>query len=307
MKNQIDCIIIGGGIAGLQAAIQLSRYHHTIYVIDSGEGRSTLAKAYSNILGFPNGISGEQFRVIGQEQAEKNGVIFVHDQVIHISKNEQHFVMETKNQKNYTATTIFLSTGVKDYFPSIKHFRTCLGSSIYICPDCDGYEIQNKQTIVFGNGDTGAHMAIALTYWTNQLIYINHLKSEIKPELRLKLQESQITYIEEEVKEVLLNSEGEIAGAKLVSGKNIAADKGFSAFSGKKINNDLAKQLQVTLDEKTEHIIVNPRTKETNIPGAWAGGDVTLHSEQVTVAMGDGMQAAIWIHKYLQKNAKRHT
>ena len=71
-----DCIIIGGGIAGLQAAIQLGRYRHQVVVIDSNQGRSTLCKCYHNILGWPDGVSGEEIRRLGRQHAEKYGVMF---------------------------------------------------------------------------------------------------------------------------------------------------------------------------------------------------------------------------------------
>src|SRR3954449_8067559 len=77
-----DCIIIGGGIAGLQASIQLGRYMHKVLVIDSGYGRSTLCRSYHNILGWPDGISGEELRRLGRQQAEKLGVAFVQDEVV---------------------------------------------------------------------------------------------------------------------------------------------------------------------------------------------------------------------------------
>ena len=81
-----DCIIIGGGIAGLQAAIQLGRYQHQVVVIDSNQGRSTLCKCYHNILGWPDGVSGEEIRRLGRQHAEKYGVIFKNDKVTIITK-----------------------------------------------------------------------------------------------------------------------------------------------------------------------------------------------------------------------------
>ncbi len=72
-----DCVIIGGGIAGLQAAIQLGRYRHHVLVIDAGVGRSTLCRSYHNLLGYPDGVSGEHLRTVGRKQAEGLGVQFV--------------------------------------------------------------------------------------------------------------------------------------------------------------------------------------------------------------------------------------
>ena len=77
VMEQYDSMIVGGGIAGLQAAIQLGRYEHRVLVIDAGYGRSTLCKSYHNLLGWPDGVSGEELRRLGRLQAEKLGVTFV--------------------------------------------------------------------------------------------------------------------------------------------------------------------------------------------------------------------------------------
>ncbi|WP_249596156.1 NAD(P)/FAD-dependent oxidoreductase [Peribacillus frigoritolerans] len=296
--KQADCIIIGGGIAGIQAAIQLGRYKHDIIVIDSSQGRSSIAKAYHNILGWPDGVSGKQLRTLGRQHAEKFGVEFTDDTVKSLEKKQDKFFIKTKNDREYQAKMIFLGTGITDNIPPIKNIYSTLGTSTYICPDCDGYEIMDKQTVVLGGGNTGAGMALTLLYWSKDIIYVNHLKSKIDDEYRDKLAANHIPVIEEEVGEVHVDANQELTGIELVSGKIIRAEKAFTAFKGNKLNNDLALQLGVQVNENN-HVVVHPRTKETNIKGVWAGGDLVAHSEQVTISMGDGTQSAIWIHKRL--------
>ncbi|MGG3557072.1 NAD(P)/FAD-dependent oxidoreductase [Peribacillus frigoritolerans] len=296
--KQADCIIIGGGIAGIQAAIQLGRYKHDIIVIDSAQGRSSIAKAYHNILGWPDGVSGKQLRTLGRQHAEKFGVEFTDDTVISLEKKQDKFFIQTKNDREYQAKMIFLGTGITDNIPPIKNIYSTLGTSTYICPDCDGYEIMDKQTVVLGGGNTGASMALTLLYWSKDIIYVNHLKSKIDEEYRDKLTANHIPVIEEEVCEVHVDDNQELTGIELVSGKIIEAEKAFTAFKGNKLNNGLALQLGVQVNENN-HVVVHPRTKETNIKGVWAGGDLVAHSEQVTISMGDGTQSAIWIHKRL--------
>lgn len=296
--KQADCIIIGGGIAGIQAAIQLGRYKHDIIVIDSAQGRSSIAKAYHNILGWPDGVSGKQLRTLGRQHAEKFGVEFMDDTVTSLEKKQDKFFIQTKNDREFQAKMIFLGTGITDNIPPIKNIYSTLGTSTYICPDCDGYEIMDKQTVVLGGGNTGAGMALTLLYWSKDIIYVNHLKSKIDDEYRNKLTANHIPVIEEEVCEVHVDANQELTGIELVSGKIIRAEKAFTAFKGNKLNNGLALQLGVQVNENN-HVVVHPRTKETNIKGVWAGGDLVAHSEQVTISMGDGTQSAIWIHKRL--------
>jgi len=238
--KQADCIIIGGGIAGIQAAIQLGRYKHDIIVIDSAQGRSSIAKAYHNILGWPDGVSGKQLRTLGRQHAEKFGVEFTDDTVISLEKKQDKFFIQTKNDREYQAKMIFLGTGITDNIPPIKNIYSTLGTSTYICPDCDGYEIMDKQTVVLGGGNTGAGMALTLLYWSKDIIYVNHLKSKIDDEYRDKLTANHIPVIEEEVCEVHVDDNQELTGIELVSGKIIRAEKAFTAFKGNKLNNDLA-------------------------------------------------------------------
>ena len=296
--KQMDCIIVGGGIAGLQASIQLGRYNHDIAVIDSGHGRSTVAKDYQNILGWPDGVSGNQLRSLGKQHAKKLGVEFINDTVTSLEKIQDKFLIGTEKGYQYESKTVFLGTGITDNIPTIKNLYPTLGTSTYICPDCDGYEIKNKKTIVIGGGNTGANMALTLLYWSSDIMYVNHSKTEIDHTIRKKLDVHQIPLFEEEVQELHIDENQQLTSFQLVDGKSIKAEKAFTAFKGNKLNNALAKQIGVDVNE-TEHIHVNPRTKETNITGVWAGGDLVAHSEQVTISMGDGTQAAIWIHKHL--------
>jgi thioredoxin reductase len=292
-----DCIIVGGGIAGLQAAIQLGRYKHKVLVIDSNHGRSTLCKSYHNILGWPNGISGQELRGIGKRQAEKLRVEFKSEKVVSAEKVDNGFRLTVNTGSQYVSKRLLLATGVMDRIPAFPELLHCLGISVYVCPDCDGYEVKNKTTIVIGAGNVGAQMALTLSYWTQDLIYINHELTEISEHLLNELKVHRIRYVEETIQKVMAEN-SYLQGFVLKSGKKIMGERGFIAFGGNDVKSNLAKQLGVELLEN-QHIVVNPRTKMTNIPNVWAAGDLAAHSEQVTIAMGDGSAAAIWIHKSL--------
>lgn len=295
-----DCIIVGGGIAGLQGAIQLGRYCHKVLVIDSNRGRSNLCHAYHNILGWPEGISGQKLRETGRMQAEQLGVQFVEEEIVEIEKQEQQFVFHSKDGTLFYAKRLLIATGVMDRLPPFPNLFPCLGISVYVCPDCDGYEVKGKRTIVLGSGKVGANMALTLTYWTNDLIYINHEKTEIDSSLLQQLQHNNIEYYQEAIKEIVAEGSA-IQSVQLENGEKISANHAFVAFGGNEVYSSIAEKLGVNLHQN-KHILVDPRTKMTNVENVWAAGDVVAHSEQVTVAMGEGMQAAIWIHKSLIKN-----
>lgn len=296
MNKIFDCVIIGGGIAGLQAAIQLGRYKHEVLIIDKGIGRSTLCKSYHNILGYPDGVSGEELRGVGKKQAESLGVQFYKGVVQSLSKGKEYFTIHT-DEVTFSAKKLLIATGIMDNIPPFPELYPCLGVSVYLCPDCDGYEVKDRKTIVIGNGDVGANMAITLLYWTKDLIYINHGCTEISGKLKEKLDSNNVAIYEQKIKQVLAN-ESQIIGFELESGPIVKANRSFIAFGGNKVMSDLAVPLGVKVMDN-HHILVDPRTKMTSVDGVWAAGDVVAHSEQVTIAMGEGSQAAIWIHKAL--------
>ncbi|MDP4097407.1 NAD(P)/FAD-dependent oxidoreductase [Paenibacillus sp. P96] len=296
-----DTIIVGGGIAGLQAAIQLGRYS-TIrtLVIDAGYGRSTLCRSYHNLLGFPDGISGEELRKRGEETAASLGIEFLCGRAVEACKQNAEFLITLEGGEVFGAPTLLLATGVIDRFPDLPGLVSCLGSSMYICPDCDGYEVQNRRTVVLGAGKAGADMALTLSDRTDQLIYINHEKTGVPDSLLNELRSKDIRYIEAAAAEVVCPSEGQLSGVRLEDGETIEAEKGFIAFGGNHVHSGLAEQLGVKLLHN-RHVETDARSKMTNIEHVWAAGDLGAHSEQAAVAMGEGLLSAIWIHKALVK------
>ncbi|MGD6834204.1 NAD(P)/FAD-dependent oxidoreductase [Sutcliffiella halmapala] len=293
-----DCMIIGGGIAGLQAAIQLGRYQYKVIVIDSNDGRSNLCRCYHNLLGWPDGVSGETLRGLGRQQAEGYGVLFIKDRVTGVAEVDGNFQAFTEQSESLLARRLLFATGVRDHIPMLPGLIPCLGISIFVCPDCDGYEVSDKPAVVIGSGDVGANMAMTLTHWSQDITYINHGKAPIQQNLLEQLHYRQITVINEKIVSVVCNV-AQLENITLENGLDLKASHGFLALGGNVVNTDLAAQLGVVL-EKNRHIQVDPRTKMTNVKHVWAAGDIVTHSEQVAIAMGDGVQAAIWMHKSLQ-------
>ncbi|WP_134701557.1 NAD(P)/FAD-dependent oxidoreductase [Ammoniphilus sp. YIM 78166] len=294
-----DCIIVGGGIAGLQGAIQLGRYQHHTLVIDAQDGRSTLCQSYHNILGWPDGVSGMELRNKGRAQAEKLGVQFTKGEVIRVESTSEGFHLHTAEGEVYAGKRLLLATGVRDRIPPELHaLLPCLGISVYICPDCDGYEIRKKETVVIGSGSTGATMALTLHYWTPHITYINHEHRDVNPKLLEEMKTKGIVYVQDSVEEFHIKEGYQLSQIKLNNGTRLHTDGTFLAFGGNVVKSTLAAQLGVEMLEN-KHILVDARTKLTSVKHVWAAGDVVAHSEQVTIAMGEGAQAAIWIHKSL--------
>lgn len=303
MTTVYDCFIVGGGIAGLQAAIQIGRYGHSALVADMGSGRSALCRSYHNVLGWPDGVSGTELRRLGRSQAERTGVKFVKDEIVKADRAADLFVLQGRDG-TYKAKTVLLATGIMDRFPDLPGLVPCLGKTVYVCPDCDGFEIRNRKTIVMGSGDSGAAMALTLSERTDELLFVNHERKPITAELARSLREKGVVVIAESIREVLEEDDGLFQGVVLASRGEIWADRGFIAFGGNEVRSALAEQLGAERHENG-HIMTDARTKMTTVPNLWAAGDIGVHSEQVTIAMGEGSQAAIWMHKTLSRMSKQ--
>ncbi len=313
-----DCVIVGGGIAGLQAAIQLGRYGHRTLVVDAGEGRSALCKRYGNVLGWPEGVSGALLRERGRKQAEALGVEFARDRIVRARKLADvdgqgggfRLYGEERLRDGVEGRAALLATGVMDRLPELPGLKESLGLSVYICPDCDGHEVRGRRTVILGSGDVGAHMALEVAYYTEQLVYVNHGKTMIKEDLREKLAKHGIETVHAAVMEVLLadtvllecagQSGRAFRGVRLENGETVEGDRAFLAFGGNEVRTDLATQLGAERMEN-RHIVTDPRTKMTSVRGLWAAGDIGVHSEQLVIAMAEGHQAAIWMHKHLMQ------
>ncbi|MBO9605527.1 MAG: NAD(P)/FAD-dependent oxidoreductase [Paenibacillaceae bacterium] len=295
-----DCVIVGGGIAGLQAAVQLGRYERRVLVADAGRGRSTRCRCYRNLLGWPDGVSGETLRGLGRQHAERFGVMFVAEEIVAASVGGCGFLLRGSRDEArlYEARTLLLATGLIDRTPPIPGLEPCLGLTVYVCPDCDGYEVKGRRTIVLGAGTVGAEMALQLSAKASETVYVNHEMTELPPELERRMDAAGIRYAAEAIESVDADETGQFAGVMLRSGVKVAGERGFVAFGGNRVRSELAQQLGVERLEN-RHIQTDPRTKMTNVRHVWAAGDVAVHAEQVAIAMGEGAQAAIWIHKAL--------
>ncbi|WP_400163817.1 NAD(P)/FAD-dependent oxidoreductase [Brevibacillus sp. TJ4] len=295
-----DTIVIGAGIAGLQTAIQLARCLRKVAVIDIPGGRSAVAKCYHNILGFPSGVSGDTLRRSGKEQAQRYGAAFFTDEVVAVKHDEKSgFTVQTKNAASLMqGRTLVLATGIRDPFPAIEGVRECLGQSVFLCPDCDGYESVGKKTAIVGAGPNAIAMIDELIGFTRSLFVINHTGDSVESGLVDKWNDSIPIWDTRVIR--FVHTHGQLVALELYDGRRLEVSRAFLAFPGAHVQTDLIRAFRVRLTDKG-HVIVNPRTRETDHPDLWAVGDVVNHSQQVAIAMGDGAQAAIWIHKRLRE------
>lgn len=286
-----DCIIIGGGPAGLSAAIYLGRFRRSVLILDNGYGRLNSAEINENYLGFPDGIPTRKLRELGVKQAKKFGAKIILEAVSSVTKIAQGFSLKTE-KNNYHSKAIILATGVSDLFPHFRSYEACIGKSLFWCLTCDGHKVIDKKVMVIGEDDNAVSTALQLLNFTKNICFITNkyfARHHISNKNLTRLKLHKIPFYEDELKDVK-STKGMIESVTLKSNKKINTDFIFNQ-QGAMPNSYLAKELGVKLS-KDNYILVN-KDQKTNRKGVYAAGDVTrVFSHQIVTASHEGSMAA---------------
>lgn len=288
-----DCIIIGGGPAGLSAAVYMARFNRSVLVIDKQSGRSSYPQINENYLGFPEGIHIKKLKEIGRVQAENYGAKIVEEEIIDIEKNNNNNIFEVKGTKdNYQSKAIILATGVEDQIAHVGPFKEYLGISLFLCLTCDGYKIKNKKVVVFGREKGCVETALQLLNFTDKLVFVTNTKEgerNIPQKERSLLEKFNIPFYEDEISG-LEGENGQLKKVILKSGEIIEAEFLFS-HQEPVPNTKLAEKLGVKVNE--EGYIMADKEQRTNIELVYAAGDLTRRfSHQVIAAAHEGAMAS---------------
>ncbi|WP_306210631.1 NAD(P)/FAD-dependent oxidoreductase [Actinoplanes sp. RD1] len=287
-----DALVVGGGPAGLSAALYLARYNRSVLVFDTGHGRSTHHQKNRNYLGFPDGIATIGLRELARQQlAPYPQIRFVHHVIGTVTGDgERGFTAVGQGGHEWHGRTIVLATGVLDHFPHFPGWEQYVGRSMFWCITCDGYENRGRSILVVGHTDAAAGEAMQLHSLTDRIqLLTNSHSDEISPRFRKRLANANIPVVDDHIKSVE-GTDGMLTAVHTRGGLRLELDSLFS-IQGSTPETTLARQLGVRL-APSGWIEVDSEQK-TSVPGVYAAGDVTaLHSHQVSAAVHEGAQAA---------------
>lgn len=286
-----DALVIGGGPAGLSAALYLARYNRDVLLFDSGNGRSTQNQVNRNYLGFPDGVEPTRLRELGRQQlGHYPNVRMVDFAVEEVTGDADTGFVARADAHAWRGRVVIIATGVLDHYPEFEEWQQCVGKSLFWCITCDGYESRDRNVIVVGHTDAAAAEALQLRALTGRirLLTNNETNGIGEPYLR-RLEKAMIPIVHDTITGVDC-ADGYIRNVLTADGHELDADAVFS-IQGATPETTLARQLGVELAE-SGWIAVDTEQK-TSVPGVYAAGDVTaLHSHQVTTAVHEGAQAA---------------
>jgi thioredoxin reductase (NADPH) len=296
---ETDCLIIGGGPAGLTAAIYLARFHLRTTVIDAGRSRAGLIPRTNNHAGFPNGISGRELLARMRQQAQRFGVEFHRGSVDTLTKADECFTANSGSQA-IGARCVLLATGVTNIAPAMSaelHDAALRQGQLRYCPVCDAYEASGQRIAVIGTGARGAKEAEFVRAYTDHVTLIApHGVHELDEPQRDALRDIGVTLVDGPAEAFEL---AERAIRVLCPAGNYAFDTMYPAL-GSKIHSELAIALGADCTE--DGCIRVDNHQSTSVPGLFAAGDVVLGLDQISHAMGEAGVAATAMRNTLAKS-----
>lgn len=301
----VDITIVGGGPAGLSAAIWSARYLHSVTLVDSGDPRNWETRGINGILGLA-GIRPAELRARGRESCRTLGVNLVDRIVLRAEKTgDEEFELCLEGGGKITSRRLLLAIGVRDLWPDIPGLDHAYGANAHVCPDCDGYESRGKKIVVIGHGRRAVGMALNLTTWTRDIIICtNGRDPELdEPEYIRKLDALNIPVLNQPIKQVCCEGHN-IRCLMLEDGMQLDCEKVFFTI-GQYPADDLAVQLGCERDDEG-HVVID-RRGHTSVMNVWAAGDLTPGPQLAITAAAEGATAALTIHKSLVPESRKLT
>jgi len=295
--EEFEIAIVGGGPAGLSAAIWAARYLHSVCVLDSGDPRNWETRGVNGFLGLP-GIRPPELRERGRQACRELGVELIDTLVLRAEKvGREEFELCIEGGGKVFSKRLLLAIGVRDIWPEIPGLEHAYGANAHVCPDCDGYEARDKKVVVIGHGRRAVGLALNLTTWTgNIIICTNGREPEMDdPEYHEKLDALNIPVLVEPIEKVCCVGR-EIHCLMLAGGMQLDCDKVFFTI-GQYPADDLAVQLGCERDDEG-HVIVDAHG-HTSVDCVYAAGDLVPGSQLAITAAAEGATAAMAIHKSL--------
>ena len=301
-EQVFDIAIIGGGFAGLSAALLLGRYIRPTVIFDSGNTRNSVTRQVHGYLGFENICPTQLIKKAWKDVKQYESIKVIDEKIEFVSKDKDIFLLTTdKTRRSIKCRYVIVATGIEDIKPNIKNFVRFDGNGAWHCPHCDGFQSIDKRLIIISSGDKSINYAKEFLGWTQDITLfmsdsyrITHKELDEAKKLKIKLVENDIPV------KITVNKKGSLTGIMCKSGKSCPGDVIFY-YIGYKVRNQIARQLGCEVDDQG-FVKVNSM-QQTTIPNVYAVGDIATDRHYVVLAAASGALAAISIYETLLKDA----
>ncbi|MEO8692352.1 MAG: NAD(P)/FAD-dependent oxidoreductase [Acidimicrobiales bacterium] len=283
-----DVVVVGGGAAGLSAALVLGRARRRVAVIDAGAPRNAPAAHMQGFLSR-DGMSPTDFLAVGRAEVVGYGVELIADQVRAIAPG---FVVRLAGGRELTARRILVATGVSDELPDIPGVRERWGRDLLHCPYCHGWEVRDQPVGVLGTLPGSVLHAQLVRQWSDDVVFFVHTYNLDAAE-RTQLEARGIRVVEGNVARLVIDDD-RLTGVELTDGQVIARTAVFVRPGNVPHADGLLPALGC--DHNEAGFVTVDATGKTSAFGVWAAGNVVDPRAQVITSAGAGSAAAIAIN-----------
>lgn len=295
MEQVMDVGIIGGGPAGLNAALVLGRARKNVVVIDEGRPRNRVTRESHGFL-TRDGIAPGEFRRIARAQIQVYPTVhFVDETALTVTGVDGNFEITTTQGTTYRAKKLLFAVGMKDLPVEIDGLAEVYGKSAFVCPYCDGWELRDQSLVVITKGAKALHMAKTLAGWTNQYVICTNGPSELTDEQREELKQHHISVFEAPI--LRIESEEGMVQQVILENDTIVPCTGIFFAPKLAAGSDIPQTLGCQMSESGA-IVVDTFGK-TNVPGIYGAGDASSEMYQVIAAASLGALAGVAINSEL--------
>jgi thioredoxin reductase (NADPH) len=296
MTEHYQVTVVGGGPAGMTAALYTTRLGHDTAVINRGGGRAAMMLDTHNVIGVTEDVSGKEFLQTAIEQVQAYGAEYFHDYVSDVEETEEEFRV-VAGDVEVTSDHVVLATGFTDERPDPPLPRT--GRGLHYCLHCDAYMFVDRPVFVMGTGDSAAYVAMIMLNFTSDVDLLTRGDDpEWSDETAEMLENHPVDVVQADVVGLEKDEDGWLRAFEFEDGTRREYRGGFPMY-GSDYNTKLAESLGVELND--DGTIAVDDHGRTSVDGVYAVGDVTPGHNQIPVAMGEGARCGIGNHYDLRE------
>jgi len=290
-----DIAIIGGSFAGLAAALQLVRAQRRVVLIDGGRPRNRMAETVHGIPGQDGRPPAEVAAALRAEVLAYPGIEMVEGEVANAAAVEDGFSLALAGDETISVPRLILGTGVTDELPDVPGLAELWGRAVHHCPYCHGYEVRGRKLAVIGFNHVSLVQALVLPDWSGDVTLFPDGRCDLSDDDRAALAARGVAVEEEAV--AAIEGEGEsVRAIRLADGRAVDADAVFT-LSATRPAGDLVSQLGcATVEADFGPYVETDFWNQSSVPGVYAAGDMARPFQNATLAMADGVNAAVGAH-----------
>jgi thioredoxin reductase len=290
-----DVMIVGGGPAGLSAALVLGRCRRRVVLCDDGRPRNEASRAVHNFL-TREGTAPDELLRIGRSQLRPFDVAVRQVAVTSVARQHGTFALRLSDGRKVRARKLLLATGIRDACPEIAGIKRFIGRGVYYCSYCDGYTVKDKPLVALGRGVAGAELALALTTWSSEVVYCTNGTFRPSAAVCDRLQRYGIRVHRERI--VRVEGGKRLQWIVLASRRRVRCE-GLFVQNGCAPQSDLAQQLGCQFTRRGA--VTTLKGCRTTVESVFVAGDAADRPHAAIVAAASGAEAAFEINRELRE------